>query len=189
MLPLAEAHHNAQGINLPTHVYDLILTYMNTLSTSSPIRHFKNLPHPMDVYVLPRTAMSTDHLEQKGRGYSTFSMHPGNSCISYKSKNDNIGTGFIASMWAQVLMGKLYQFIIISPHKYLSVDDEQKSPYPSRPGFLCTQIYHQQSEIYEQVIVEPNQIISHLGYFDRPSGLFGIEAKTRILVKSLHRNR
>jgi hypothetical protein len=53
MPPLAEAHHNAQGINLPIHVYNLILEHMNTLSLSSPIRHFKNLPHPMEAYVLP----------------------------------------------------------------------------------------------------------------------------------------
>ena len=53
MSPLAEAKYNGQGKNLPLEVYDLILTHMNMLLQSSPLRHFKNLPHPMDAYILP----------------------------------------------------------------------------------------------------------------------------------------
>ena len=51
--PLVEAQHNGQGKNLPPEMYDLILAHMNMLLHSPPFRHFKNLPHPMDAYVLP----------------------------------------------------------------------------------------------------------------------------------------
>jgi hypothetical protein len=117
--PLAEAQHNGQGKNLPLEVYNLILAHLNGPPPLSPVHHFKNLPHPMDVYVLPRMAAPTHHIKHKGHDYSTFSMHPGNSSISYHSKDGAINAGFVTSMWTQVLMGKLHSFIVVSPHKLL----------------------------------------------------------------------
>jgi hypothetical protein len=185
---LAEAQHNSEGKKLPIEVYDLILAHIN-MSTSAPLRHFKNLPHPMDEYVLPRMAVPLHTLKHKGHEYSIFSMHPGNSSISFKSSVGVINAGFIVSMWKQVLMGKSHSFVILSPHRHLSVDDEQRNPYPSRPGFLSTVFYSQQSELCKQIIVEPEQIIAHVAYYSRPSGTFGIEAGTMILIDSLHRNQ
>ena len=86
-------------------------------------------------------------------------------------------------------MGKLYNFIIVSPHQSLSADDEQKSPYPSKPGFLGAVVYSQQPESYGKVLIEPEQIIAHIPYYSRPSGTFDIEKGTMVLINSLHRNK
>ena len=187
--PLAEAQYNSQGKNLSAEIYDLILAHMNTLFPSSPLHHFKDLPHPMDAYVLPPMAVPLLHVYHKEHGYSTFSRHPGNSSISYQSKEGVTKAGFIVSMWSQILMGKLHQFIVVALHKPLTADDEQKSPFTSRPGLLSTIVYNQPPELCRQVIIQQEQIIGHVAFYRHPWGTFSIDAETMILVDSLHRNR
>jgi hypothetical protein len=167
----------------------MILEYMSMLTLPLPLHHFKILPHPTDTYVLPHMAVPLHYLQHKGREYSTFSKHFGNSSMSYKSKDGITEVGFITSMWTQVIMGKLYSFIIVSLHRPLSVEDEQKSPFVSRPGFLSAVFYSQPSESCKQVVVEAEQIIGHVACYIRPPGTFGIEAGTMSLANSLHHHQ
>ena len=189
MSPFDEAQHNGGGKTLPLDVYDSILTYLNMLLPSSPIWHFKDLPHPMDTFVLPPMAVPLHHLQHKGRSYSTFTMHPGNSSISYRTRSGGAHMGFIVSMWAQVVMGKSHIFVIVSPHRLLSAGDEKMSPYQSRPGFLSSVVYSQQSDPHQAIVMEKQQIIAHVAYYSHPPGTFGIGAETLVLINSLHCNQ
>jgi hypothetical protein len=189
MSTVAETQYNGQGTNLPSQMYDLILRHINMLHPLSSFRHFKNLPHPIDANVLPKMAVPLHHIKYKERNYSTFSIHSGNSSISYRSKNGSVDAGFITAIWSQVLMGKLHSFIVVSPHKPLSADDEQRNPYQSKLGFCATLVYSQQPESHDKVVVEQEQIIGHVAYYIRPQGTFGIKEETMVLIDSLHRNR
>jgi hypothetical protein len=178
----------AKSKTLSPEIYDLILEYVNTILLFS-FRHFKQIPHPMDANILPRIAVQSNNLKHKERNYTTFSMHSGNSSICYKCKNGDINAGFIISIWSQVLVRQLHTFVVVSPHEILSTADQELNPYKSRPGFLSAIVYSQKSEPHKQIVIEKEQIISHVAYYIRPPGTFGIKAGTMILINSLNRNR
>lgn len=193
--PHLEAQHNSKGQQLSSTEYNLILAHMNTLRANCPTRHYQDVPHPENAFVLPPIAVPVKHITHKGRGYSTFAMHSGNSSISYHRNNtlnsSHIDTGFITSMWAQILNGESHLFILVSPHSPLSNDDATKSPYTSRPGFLSTLVYSQPpgSQKRQQVLIQQSQIKAHVACYTRPPGTFGIRSGVMILIDSLHRNR
>jgi hypothetical protein len=187
----SEAQHNSRGQKLPSVEYNLILDYIHALRPNCLARHYKDLPHPEDAVILPPVAVPVTHITHKGRSYSTFSMHSGNSSISYHQADGTVDAGFITSMWKQILYGESHLFIIVSPHSQLSADDASQSPYTSRPGFLGTLVYSQPplSQKQKQVLIQQTQIKAHMANYTRPPGTFGIKAETMILMDSLHRNR
>ena len=92
-------------------------------------------------------------------------------------------------MWSQVLQGEKRTFIVVTPHTQLSAPDATHSPYPSWSGFLGTVVYSQPVPARPQVVIQPSQIRSHVAYYNRPPGTFGIKVGVFILIDSLHRNR
>ena len=80
-------------------------------------------------------------------------------------------------------------FFIVSPHRLLSAGDEKMSPYQSRPGFLSSVVYSQQSDPHKAIVMEKQQIIAHVAYYSCPPDTFGIGARTLVLIDSLHHNQ
>jgi hypothetical protein len=174
---------------LPLDVYNGIRSILNAESPSTPFRHFQDFPHPDPAHVLPRQATSIQHIEIKGRDYSTFEQHHGNSSIGYYSSaaSGDISAGFIDAIWGQTLDGVAQTFLVVSPHQLLSSEDSERNPYRGRNGFQVEIVYANLSHVRH--IIRPNQVIGHIAYYKRPPGTFGIGSEITILVNSLHRNR
>jgi hypothetical protein len=192
--PFDEAQKNGAGEKLPLDIYDLIFEFITDLSSSNTmIRHFKDLPHPLESRIFSPFAIPIRHIKYKTRTFSTFKTHPGSSSISFSASDGTTRAGFIDSMWQQVMDGNLQTFIIVSPHDFLSDDDEKKNPYTSRPGFLCnifyTQVPSDPLTHSRRIVIREDQIIGHVAYYKRPPGTFGIKKAISIFVDSLHRNR
>jgi len=183
------AWHNSKGVRLAPEIYDEILKLVNSESQTLFFRHYHNLPHPPDALVLPPLATSIRKIEHNGWEYTAFSSHPGNSSISYHCSNGDIDTGFIASIWSQVLQGTKRIFIVVLPHTFLSAHDLVHSPYSSRTGLLGTVVYSRPTQARSQILIQQNQIRGHIAFYDRPPGTFGIKVGVRVLIDSLHRNR
>jgi len=176
---------------LPLEVYDEIRSILNVELPSMQFRHFKDFPHPDSAHVLPRQATSIQHIKIKGRDYSTFKQHQGNSSIGYYSSASGeieISAGFIDTIWSQTLDGVAQTFLVVFRHQFLSSEDNQRSPYQGRNGFQVEIAYTNSSSVH-QVVIRPNQVIGHMAYYERPPGTFGIRRGITILINSLHRNR
>ena len=181
------AWYNSKGVKLASELYNEILKLVNSESPTLVFQHHQHLPHPPDALVLPPLAISIQKIEHDGRNYTAFSSHSGNSSISYRCTNGDMDTGFITSIWSQVLQGTKQIFIVVSPHTLLSAHDAVRSPYSSRTGFLGTVVYSQPTQARSQVLIQQNQIQGHVAFYNRPPGTFGIKAGICILINSLHR--
>jgi hypothetical protein len=87
---------NGKGQLIPLDVYNLLFEFVTFSFPTTTFQHFKNLPHPIDSYVLPPFAIPVHHITYKGRNFSTFKMHPGNSSISFHACN---GTQWYYQCW------------------------------------------------------------------------------------------
>ena len=121
--------------------YELIFAYLNCKQPLSPLRHFQQFPHPLDVSVLSIFAKPVYYIKHKGRNFSTSTKHAGNSSISYWNQHGQLTAGVIASMWQLDVNDTPRTFIIVSSYERLSEEDQRLNPYSSRPGFLCTLVY------------------------------------------------
>jgi hypothetical protein len=184
-----QATENSQGESLSLEHYNQILEYFNQQYPTTPVRHYSHFPHPIDAEILPRLASPIQHITHNGRPYSTFTIHPGNSSISFQSQNAAVEVGFIRSIWSQVLQGKQHIFIIVAPHLRLSVHDESKNPYIKKGGFSAGLVYSQSPQECYDVVIEVNQILAHVPYYKRPAGTFGIGKETMVIINSLNRNQ
>ena len=182
------AQHNSKGVLLSPEIYNAILELVNLESPTPIFRHCNSLPHSLHALVLPPLANSIWKIKHNGRGYTPFLSHPGNSSISYHM-NGNIDTGFITSIWSQVLQGKKRIFIVVAPHALLSAPNATHSPYLSQTGFLGTVVYNQPILARQQVVIQPSQIRGHVTYYNQPPGTFGIKVGGCILIDSLHHNQ
>jgi hypothetical protein len=182
------AQHNSKGMMLAPEIYNEIFKLVNSESSRPVFRHYYNLPHPPNALVLPPLTISLQKFEHDGRRYTSFLSHPGNSSISFHCANGDIDTGFIMSIWSQVIQGMNRIFIVVAPHTYLSAHDEVQSPYSSQTGFLGTVVYSQPTYARSQVLIRQNQIRGHIAFYDRPLGTFGIKVGVRVLIDSLRRN-
>lgn len=90
-------------------------------------------------------------------------------------------------MWEVVLCSRVCTFIIIAPRQPLSPEDQSLSPYQDFPGLQCMVVYTQHQTGY--IVLEPRDIISHVAYYNRPSGTFGIKTPTTVVIESLYGNR
>jgi hypothetical protein len=175
--------------DIPMTIYERVLTYTNKKLTSVPYRDLRHLPHPVDARVLGRRAIPIRHWKHNGREYSIRGAHPGNSSISFGHDSSIQDAGFIEQIWGLRVDGQAHTLMVISLHTMLSPLDEQKNPYPQRPGLACQLVYSNRPPLDNWVVISPEQIIGHVAYYQRPAGSFGIQHATTVLVNSLHRYR
>lgn len=184
---------------VPLDEYNKILAYVNSALPpgDSPYRHAQDLPHPLKAKVLPRYALPVRRFQHKGRGYTTISLHCGNSSVSFTPKSGTTTeSGHIESIWSFNLSDagvddESRRFVVLSLHEGLSAQDAQRNPYRSKPGFLANIVYtHDPAKgLQRTMILEEEAIIGHVAYYSRPPGTFGIKRGTTVLVNSLHRYR
>lgn len=174
---------------LSLEIYEAILAYMNAHSPFMPFRHFKAFPHPLDANVLSRISTPLNHIKHKGRDYSVSKMHAGNSSIHFRCQDGTTDLGFINSIWSYKLQDKSYTFLIVTLHAHLAPEDEKKNPYSSRSGLLATLVYSEPLAPQKFVVIGLDDIVSHVAYYQRPPGTFGISSATTVMIDSLHRNR
>ena len=192
LLQTASVKEDPDGTGLeivPADVYEAILSYLNS---QMPFlhRHAQAMPHPHNAHVLPCAAIPVCHIKHKGRDYSTVGMHSGNSSVHFlKARSSTVDSGHIEAMWQYTIDGILRTFIVLSVHQNLSPQDEVLDPYIAYPGFLAKVVYARQTDNLFLVILEQDQIVGHVAYYNRPAGTFGIRRSTSILVNSLHRYR
>lgn len=174
----------------------MILHYLNHPGSAGSnavgetmFRHFRDFPHPIDANVLPRAALSLKHLTCKGRNFSVSTMHPGNAAISFIDHEGFQAFGVIMAIWKITLTTDrdVRPFLEISPFQSLSERDRAHNPYLLWPGFQCTVVYSELSA--NHIVIEPGAIITHIAYYNRPPGTFGISKATTVVTESLSRNR
>jgi len=183
------AKHISHGECIPSTMYNLVLTYMNTVHSGDPFRHFKQIPHPVNACVLSPFAVRVNHLEHNKRNFSTHALHAGNRSIGYRGMDGYLALGFIQSMWELCVDQVKRTLIIVLPHEHLSLHDQPCNPYLSYPGLQCTLVYSRSLPDTQCVVIEPAHIISHIAYYKRPPGTFAIKEATLVLMESLYRNR
>ncbi|KAJ7861679.1 hypothetical protein B0H14DRAFT_2349908, partial [Mycena olivaceomarginata] len=126
----------------------------------------------------------------KTRLFSTFKKHHGGSSVSFRHPSTGRKSmGFIESIWTQALQGQTRTFVVVRPHTALSLADAAKTPYPTHPRFACVVGYTEPLQPQPQLIVEPRHIISHVAYYSRPKGTYGVQQAITIFADSLHRGR
>ncbi|KAJ7145490.1 hypothetical protein C8R46DRAFT_1045505 [Mycena filopes] len=188
-----ETTFNGSGAVLGASMYELIWGYWNQAHSPPYIRARSNLQiHHLGtgVNVFPTRAVELTHFTHKTRLFSTFKKHHGNSSISFRHPaTGRKDMGFIQSIFSQVLQGQKWIFVVVQPHTDLTATDAAKTPYHTHPQFACAVRYSEPRYPRPQLIVEPRHIVSHVAYYQRPMGAFGIEEDITIFVDSLHRGR
>jgi hypothetical protein len=116
-------------------------------------------------------------------------MHPGNATISFIDHEGFQAFGIIKAIWQIKLTTDrdVRLFLEITPFRSLSTQDQAHNPYLLWPGFQCTIVYSNLPA--NNVIIEPSAIITHIAYYRRPPGTFGIAEATTVVTESLSRNR
>jgi hypothetical protein len=187
---LDQAEYNGCGQDLGAN-YNPILLYWNMVYPQVLFIHYNEVswPLPDPECILPWHAQFIRHVTHKDRNFSTFQLHPGNSSICFKHTDGRIDVGFIMSIWKQVLLGKLYTFVIVNPHVILSEEDKQKTPFARWRSFECAVIYTSPSTPQEPIAIKVKDIISHVAYYRRPAMTFGIAEPITVLVNLLHCKR
>ncbi|KAJ7264334.1 hypothetical protein C8J57DRAFT_1070034 [Mycena rebaudengoi] len=190
--PAQETAHNGSGVVLDESTYELILRYWNQTYSPPYIRAAQLTYHLMDtgISVFPSRAVPLTHFEHKTRLFSTFKYHHGGSSISFRHPlTGRKGLGFIENAWKQVLQGQSRTFVVVRPHTAMNPVDAPKTPYPTHPRFACIVGYTEPLHPQPLLIVEPRHIISHVGYYQRPKGTYGVQQAITIFADSVHRNR
>ncbi|KAF7336362.1 hypothetical protein MVEN_02184700 [Mycena venus] len=190
--PAQETAYNGSGVVLDTLTYELILDYWNHTHSPPYIRAAELTYDLLDagINVFPSRAVQLTSFMHKTRLFCTFKNHPGNSSISFRHPlTGRKDMGFIRAIWSQVLQGQSRTFVVVQPHTDVSPTDAAKTPYSTHPRFACLVRYSEPLHPQPQLIVEPRHIISHVAYYRRRQGTFGIKEAITIFVDSLHRNR
>jgi hypothetical protein len=81
--------------------YKRVFGYWNQRYPSNPLHHHNQVPVPLSALLLGLTVDYIREIQHKGRIYSDFSMHAGNSSITYWVNEKRLGYngGFIQQMW------------------------------------------------------------------------------------------
>ncbi|KAH6887830.1 hypothetical protein BKA70DRAFT_1122123, partial [Coprinopsis sp. MPI-PUGE-AT-0042] len=128
------------------------------------------------------------HIHHETRTYSLLSLHPGNSSISFQKPDGNVDAGFIQCIWTHNLIpGKSKTYLLISPHIRLSKQHQKLNPYQQYPGMMADIVYAQTPPANQQVVIQKEDIITHIPFYSRPKGTFSIPKPIMIIVNSLHR--
>jgi hypothetical protein len=151
-----------------------------------PFHHCANLPHTTS-RVLPQIAIKCKQFTHLTRLFGPVTLNPGNSCISFRTSSETVGSGEIIGIWSYFFDGTMREFLAVLPHSPLSNEDSARNPYFSFPGFQCSVVYNQL--LNQIVIIEPIHLIGHLAQLVRPPGTFGMSRSILILNHSLNCNR
>ena len=190
--PAQETAYNGSGDPLDIPTYELILGHWNR-TYSPPFIRAAELTYDLidaGVNVFPSRAVKLTSFTHKTRLFCTFQKHHGNSSISFRHPSTGRkDVGFIRAIWSQALQRQSRTFVVVQPHTEMSPTDAAKTPYLTHPRLACFVRYSKPPHPQPQLILEPRHIISHVPYFPRPQGTFGIKQEVTIFVDSLHRNR
>jgi hypothetical protein len=190
--PHGETSFNGSGVLLDHHIYELILQYWNHKYSPQYIRSTDLTFELMNagVNVLPSRGKKLTSFKHKTRTFGTFEKNDGNSSISFRHPSTGRkDTGFIRSMWTQVLQGQQRIFVVVQPHGEVLPVDAAKTPYLTHTHFKCTVRYTHPPQPQPLLVIEPEHIISHIAYHSRPAGTYGITRAITIFADSLHRDR
>jgi hypothetical protein len=172
--------------------YSRVFEYWKLSYPSSPLYHHSQLPVPPHAIMLGLTVDYIREIRHKGRIYSDFSMHAGNSSITYWVDEQRLSYngGFIQQMWTMWVGIEQRTFISVRPHTRVPTQDRKGIPFTDeRKHFNCEVIYTSPESPKDLVIIEPSLLRSHVAYYQRPAKTFGIGRPTTVLVDSLHRRR
>jgi hypothetical protein len=190
--PAQETAYNGSGVVLEASMTKLILDYWNR-THSPPYIHASQLRYDLldaGVNVFPTRAVELTQFTHKTRLFSISKLNRGNSSMSFRHPSTGQkDLGYIQSIWTLALQGQCQTFVVVQPHTDLSSTDGAKTPYSTHPRFACAVRYSEPLRPQPQLILEPRHIISHVPYYQRPKGTFGIDQAITIFVDSLHRDR
>ncbi|KAJ7898165.1 hypothetical protein B0H14DRAFT_2557209 [Mycena olivaceomarginata] len=176
--PAEETAYNGSGVVLEVSMYAQMLSYWNR-RYSPPYLHQSELTYDLldaGINVFPTRAVPRTIFTHKTRDFSTFKKHRGNSCVSFRHpETGRKDIGYIQAIWTQALQGQCRTFVVLQLQTWASPTDAAKTPYPTHPFFECSVAYSEPLFPQPQLIVEPCHIISHVSYYKRPKGMYGIE--------------
>lgn len=191
--PLPTSGHSAKSLTpIPRGDYILILDFLNSPQSVVPIRHHADYPHPAQSRILYPSALRVTHTTHKTRTYSPYSIHPGNSSVSFAAAGGGTKTGFIYDIWAIDIGGERQEILLVSPHTPLSQEDRKRSPYTTRPGLMAEVVYDERHLPREDIgitAITKSMIQGHCPFLAHPSRTFGIGSPILVAVNSLHRFR
>ncbi|KAJ3539844.1 hypothetical protein NMY22_g4550 [Coprinellus aureogranulatus] len=182
---------------LPDNHYLAILEFLRRSRPHLSARNRKDLPHPLDSYVLSKFATPLKHITHNTRTFSTYSQHIGNSSISYAesddvNEEDKLRAGFITDIWRIQILDEFLDLIVVVPHLDISHDDLNKSPYHLRSNFQVDIFYdrgHPSGAEAQAHIIEQHNIHLHVPFYRRPQTTFNIDKDILIAIYTLHRFR
>lgn len=166
--------------------YNALLYYLH--NTGRPYRASTDFPHPANANILPPQAQRPPQINHEEHTFSCQQSHRGNSAIQfYNPLTQSHDTGFIQAIWVLPLESSKHEFLVICPHKKLSIAEQSLAPFQHYPGFMTQIVDATPSE--SLVIIEPIHIVTHLTTFLRPKGTYGIDKETLIICQALNRGR
>nr|GAT42542.1 predicted protein [Mycena chlorophos] len=178
----------------PAIIFDLIFEYWNRRSAPQYIRADNLLYNQLGAKdrprVFPNRFAPSSHLNHNTRVFATSDYHEGNSSIFYIDPSTHKSRlGFIRSMWKIELEKVVRHFLVVEPHAMVSPQDWKATPYARYPGFGCSVAYTHPGVTMPLVVLEPNHVRSHVAFYRRPSGTYGLGKAITVFVNNLHRNR
>lgn len=177
----------AGGTELTPEEYELLLDHQN--SKGQLWRSWLELPHPNGSLILPPTVVKQKHFKLGDHTFSCFSTQHNSSGIQFKSPdNPSVRlTGFIQEIWQLPLQNHMQTFFLIRKHKLLPPALLQQTPFPSLSLFQTTAVDAEPSNQF--CIIEPTNILTHLTFYHRPKGTYGINKRILVLCWALNRGR
>ena len=115
---------------LPETVYGNILTYIQ--QEHSLVWHYQELPHPLDTHILSPWTNNALYITYKTHTFTTHSIHPQNSFVSFYSNSQVVQYSYITHIWIlppNTPFIQLQAFLSILLYKKISGDNAIKSPY------------------------------------------------------------
>lgn len=176
----------AKAAELSTNDYQMLLQYQ---SSKGPLwRSCYQIPHPAGSLILPPCAMRALQFKLDDHGFSCYKSHRGNSGIQFRDPvNHSVLTGFISEIWEIPLENHMQTFILVEKHKPLPTILLKKSPFSSLTEFGTTIVDAAASGLY--CIIETRHILTHLTFYKRPRGTYGINKEVLVICWSLNRGR
>ncbi|KAJ7714775.1 hypothetical protein B0H14DRAFT_3634444 [Mycena olivaceomarginata] len=190
--PAQETAHNGSGVVLDGSTYELILRYWNQ-AHSPPYVRATDLTYDLldaGVGVFPTRAVPLTNFLHKTRLFSTFkntmAVAP---FLSVIPRRDGRAWDSLNPYGRRPYRDRRGHSLSSGPTLALSLADAAKTPYPTHPRFACVVGYTEPLQPQPQLIVEPRHIISHVAYYSRPKGTYGVQQAITIFADSLHRGR
>ncbi|THU85981.1 hypothetical protein K435DRAFT_822265 [Dendrothele bispora CBS 962.96] len=167
--------------------YEMLLAHLKSIGEQW--RKVDEFPHPENAYVLQPIAVQPTEFTFEGRTYSQNKSHKGNSAIQfYSHSKEETHIGYIESIWSMPLHQISRTFLLVCLYKDLPVEENMRSPYAGRSGFNA-QLVYAEPVFPAYMIIEPQQIISHLATYRLPYGTYSINRDVLAVCWSLNRGR